>query len=293
MSVILLSGPKDDLLWEEEIEEIKGLERVEIEFQLDLRSRAFRFRDPVGFYSRSIAMTEFNERIASLYAPKISAVFLYKGGVDFRAAIEVDASLREDFLLWKGEYFKEETDQVYRVFSIGVLMEYLHRLGAQLREDLSLFVELDFRAVTRISHQAELLANFYFPYIKPKVRGLLLQEEESATLGVVLPELGRVPYDRLDAIFGELHEENIPYRSIPEASIVELWHGIDDLIVLPDTLSPEGIRRLKGFNAAGGRVLFVGERIGLSFEEDYNEVRKSFRSRGIRTPDPLVPNQMR
>ncbi len=63
-------------------------------------------------------------------------------------------------------------------------------------------------------------------------------------------------------------------RVIPEKMLNEMWDGLDHLVVIEEAVTAQGLRHLKGFEAAGGTVQKV-------------------RSRGIRTPDPLLPKQLR
>ncbi len=91
-------------------------------------------------------------------------------------------------------------------------------------------------------------------------------DEQKYPLGLLLPQ---------DHMFDEKVVESTlpdePYRVIPELRLHEMWDGLDELIVMEETLTMQGKRQLQGFLAAGGKV----------------------RSRGIRTPDPLLPKQLR
>ncbi len=69
-------------------------------------------------------------------------------------------------------------------------------------------------------------------------------------------------------------ESYLDRRVIPEAMLNEMWDGLDHLVVVEDAMSSLGLRQLKGFEAAGGVI-------------------EKVRSRGIRTPDPLLPKQLR
>lgn len=91
-------------------------------------------------------------------------------------------------------------------------------------------------------------------------------DEQKHSLGFLLPQ---------DSVFDQQIVESAlpdePFRVIPELRLHEMWDGLDELIVLEETLTIQGKRQLQGFIAAGGKV----------------------RSRGIRTPDPLLPKQLR
>lgn len=53
-----------------------------------------------------------------------------------------------------------------------------------------------------------------------------------------------------------------PVRWIPEEQLTHLWDGLNTLWVLKKALSPQGLRMLAGFEAAGGEVVYL-ENIGF------------------------------
>ena len=67
-------------------------------------------------------------------------------------------------------------------------------------------------------------------------------------------------------MFLELNRLKTPYRIISELYLTEGWDGIDDLIVFGSAVSRQGIRKLRGFLAAGGRVIHAEAPIGLESE---------------------------
>ena len=97
-------------------------------------------------------------------------------------------------------------------------------------------------------------------------------------LGVVLPEMGKVPYDLFDQTVSLLKDSRIDYVIFPELLMIESWHGLDYILVFSDAVSREGRRMLQGFNAADGKVISVDENLGLDDEILFEEF---IRSRGI------------
>ncbi len=63
----------------------------------------------------------------------------------------------------------------------------------------------------------------------------------------------------------------IDYRIIPETYLTTEWHGLDYLIVDPDSLSSQGFRKLQGFCAAGGTIVSLGKIMGLPYEILFDE----------------------
>jgi hypothetical protein len=140
---------------------------------------------------------------------------------------------------------------------------YLHRLASFLPDEPPIYCLFDTSAFSK-GEAAHLLSEERFIHLQ-----LSLTPTTSPT-AVLLPpdELCTPP---LILQLTEILEENPSLRVIPESKLCELWHGLDELIVFEEALSKYGRRQLLGFEAAGGKV----------------------RSRGIRTPDPLLPKQLR
>lgn len=91
----------------------------------------------------------------------------------------------------------------------------------------------------------------------------------SACVGVCLPLVVRCfPSDRekLGKVIGMLQEKKMAFRIISEAFLTTEWDGLDYLIVQSDALSAQGRRKLQGFCAAGGVVVYVGSPLGLPGE---------------------------
>ncbi|MCB1113630.1 MAG: hypothetical protein KDK62_02625 [Chlamydiia bacterium] len=84
-----------------------------------------------------------------------------------------------------------------------------------------------------------------------------------ATVGFLLPS------DK-DADFEALMKRGVDLRAIEEAYLIADWHGLNYLLVDPKYLDNESIRKLKGFQAAGGGVISLGEKIGLEEEIQFD-----------------------
>ena len=269
------------LNFSEKIEEIEQIiyegKRLYFEFRFGLNPEIHNFKDQMHFMSLSIAIATFIEKIFESYQEHIDGVFLYRGLGDFRGAIDNHKELREQREEFIGDLKRSE--HLDRLFALQVLMEYLHKLAAPLPEEISWNVLLNFKTILRPSYQAELLAAYTFPYIKPSVKGALVPTEgfawgrgssergyigneisefffrEKAQIAILLPPMGCFCYDLLDAKLIELNETGHPYKLIPEEMLNESWHLIDDLYIFEDRVTSEGRRMLAGFEAAGGRVL--------------------------------------
>jgi hypothetical protein len=175
-----------------------------------------------------------------------------------------------------------------------IFMRYLHRVAAPLIDEIPLLALIDLSGVKSEACQAELLSKIYFPYIMPAVKGSLINfsgfgwegkgsegvigqrsydvyQNEEPSVGVVLPELGALPYKDFDRVIKHLFEKSIHYKIIPESLLTDMWYGIDKLIVFTSALSAEGLRMLKGFNAAAGLVVTYGDSLNLIDEISFSD----------------------
>ena len=273
-SIIIDAGPKNNLKWptlEGEID--KALEEVEeLSFEVDfgLDPMSFNFKDEITFFSLSIAVGEFIKRVCDRYLEKINSVFLYRGRGDFTHLILNNKIMYQEFLIWKEELFldKPVTPHMLHLFSIQLLMRYLHQLAAALPDGFDTLVSIEGINKFRPAYKVELLSDEHFSYITSNQ-----EVNENASIAVVLPQIGKVDYDELDKLLLFLNENKIEYRVIPEKLLTEKWYGVDELIVLSHTITTEGVRMLQGFNAALGSIIFAGDHIsgvkGELFEERF------------------------
>ncbi len=280
INLYLDANQKNSLSWphlEEEIEEIRrlgGKIAFEIDFGLDPDS--YNFHDSIGFFSLSIAIEQFNQRVREKCLSEMGPICLYRGRGDFSKAILRNQGIFLAYQEWLSDL--DRSDQfgadTLKIFSIKMVMEYLHRLSSALPEEVLHYVVLDLRDVENPLLFREMLSEEYFPYIKPLViadfplaaeqpcflgaKEISFSNFSEPTLGIVLPN--RADKKLLNALFSLLDKNKIGYRTFPEHLMVEQWSGLDDMLVMTDSISDEGIRMLKGFIAAAGRVVTMGGR---------------------------------
>ena len=97
----------------------------------------------------------------------------------------------------------------------------------------------------------------------------------NVTVGVCIPleeNMSRDLLKRLDRVFDELDAQEVSYRVISELYLNESWNGIDELIVFGSALSYQGLRKVKGFLAAGGQVIYVDQPLGIDFESSLSKL---------------------
>jgi hypothetical protein len=98
-----------------------------------------------------------------------------------------------------------------------------------------------------------------FPGCRVYVDGKEPEFDAEARIGFLIPSENEEAYE-------SLLKKGHRVRLVEEAFLISDWHGLDYLIVDPKFIDNEALRKLKGFNAAGGRVVSLGAPLGL-FDE--------------------------
>jgi len=104
-------------------------------------------------------------------------------------------------------------------------------------------------------------------------RELKQSNHQQCTVALCIPSTGS-SIELVDAI-EKLTSRHIVFRMVPESLLTTEWHGLDYILVDPNTLSFQGRRKLMGFCAAGGAIVSLGDFMDLPFEislKDYLEV---------------------
>lgn len=201
------------------------------EFDFGLFSKQLTLTDSAAFFSYTLAIEQFVKTLYSEFKERTVGVVLYRGSADIFSLIQLE----------------EEGDP--EVLGATLFADYLHRLASFLPEEVRPFCL--FEAPHHFSE-----ARFLQLTSKDRFWHIELSLEPSVDLpeGILLPE---------DSFFNEFEFERIlssvegSYRVIPEARLVEMWQGLDKLFVIEKAVSPQGLRKIKGFEAAGGEVILL------------------------------------
>lgn len=300
-------GDNADFKWEES----RALAEKAVElgkwilWELDfhLQEKQVFLQDTSAFYSCGIAVEEFVKALAAPFAESTLGVCLFRGGVDFaKYFLWTEEHERHYVEKQKESLFLQSDpnlDSIGRkLFAADVFSEYLHRISSFLPDTLAPCCFLDATSIESSSFLALLLSRERFQHLLLALKhaklplGCLNWEEgrsfggwvgrgapyfsavHDVTLGVCVPleeHMRKELMDQLDLVFAKLDQMEVPYRVIPELYLSESWDGIDELIVLSAGLSAQGVRKLKGFLAAGGRVVYADSPTGLEAEISLRE----------------------
>jgi hypothetical protein len=230
-------------------------------------------------------VTNLQEWLRDLF--KDVKTFVAETGIEKRTFEEIDQLILTT---------TEAGESLLKLFCRDAAMEYINLLAGLLPDGVIPFVLLDtssiksslllaqllskerFERVLRVTNESLLPINVFSPsgvtsgFVdrKPQV----IKTQHPTTLGVCLPptSLYRPSHDlNLQKAFNLISEKNIPFRIIFEDNLTTEWEGLDHLLVSSSCLTPQGIRKLRGFGAAGGTVLIIGESIGLPYELQFKD----------------------
>lgn len=165
-------------------------------------------------------------------------------------------------------------------YDLEILADMLHQLGALLPDEVPFFALFDLEAEGFYEAQLfskELFSSIHLGFRKAPFGALKWGDKieplyHEARLGVMLPLRREGMENReIDACLRALRNRGVRYRLIGEMHLTEEWDDLDDLIVFSELISKQGIRKVQGFVAAGGRVVSVGNPLGVSKEISWNE----------------------
>jgi hypothetical protein len=96
-----------------------------------------------------------------------------------------------------------------------------------------------------------------------------LAASEDAKIGLCIPSIEIFSASielQLKKALDLLIKRKVLFRFISEGTLINQWNGLDDLIVISSAISSQGLRKLQGFCAAGGRVITMDKQLNLQNE---------------------------
>lgn len=212
--------------------------------------------DSTSFLAKGINADQFVQELWAPFKEISSGVSLFSGNKELSS-----------YFLWTEQmdrHFEEISPKhpLSRLcFEADVIAQYLLRISSFFPEEVPLFYSCNLENLSKSARAFVLSKERFYP--------LILEEPESS-LGVCLPLEGALSDECLDQIEQTLNSIQIPYKILSELYLTESWQGIDQLIVFSYYVSTQGLRKLKGFCATGGEVLFIGKPLGLPGEAEFS-----------------------
>jgi hypothetical protein len=236
----LSARPHDDLNWQ--IHEPPKF----FEFDLGLNDPYFPLEDELYFQSLSAALTHFSKDIWPKYLG-IEGV-LYRGSADFSAFFSWTEKQLTNYETWKQERLINDERHLKRMFCAEAFVAYFQMLAHRLPDEMPLKIILDSKGMESPAKTLHLLSPERFEHF-------ILQTgyTSDSNIGICFPSDQKMTEDILQQI-DELLAKG-PFRAVYEPLLTEQWDGLDELIIFPEGVTPQGRRKLSGFLAAGGKVV--------------------------------------
>jgi hypothetical protein len=249
--------------------------------------------DSAFFFSQGIAIGEFVEKLLRPFQEHTLGVSLFRGSADCSSYF-IWTEQHEQYFAEKALEFGDiRQEEKKMLFSADVLSEYLQRLSSFLPDTVAVFCFFDASPIENPALEAYLFSKERFGHLLLALcssalplghllwtkKGVKLSQFPDAKVGFCLPCPEKISQEVLSLVEGVLQvlqKKNIPFRVIEESFLGESWDGIDDLIVSKEHLSVQGLRKIRGFLAAGGRVVSIGAAFGFEEEvgfESYFEIK--------------------
>lgn len=209
------------------------------------------------FLTLGLALDHFKNTIWKEFHRFSLGVSLYEGAADFLPQLRWDDSQKNNFQAWLQERVVEDSLFTKQLFARDVSAEYLEQLAGRLPDEIQPYVIFD-----KLPEDALLTALFTDPERYGRITlytTFKWKTAEQLSLGICMPPLSAVNPNELDPLKKILIEIKHDYKLISESALTNSWDGLDTLIYLPDLLSPQGARKIKGFVAAGGSVITAND----------------------------------
>lgn len=242
-------------------------------FDIGLENLYFPLEDEMTFQAIAAALDQFTKEVWPQYAETTKGAILYAGSGDFGRAFLWSEKQKENFAMWmKGRPSLPDTLQK-KLFCADAFAHYFQMLSHRLPDEMPLFLFFDAAGCGSIGEKHLLFSGDRFDHFDlglkdvPHFSGLYWESHQvkpasrEVREAVCFPHESQCSESILAAAEALMLSITRPFRVIPEIFLTEQWEGIDVLYVVKEALTAQGIRKLKGFEAAGGRIEFRGRGI--------------------------------
>lgn len=275
--VVLKGGVRSDLNWNDERACARDLVKrgFLIFWEMDLGlfdGLAFPLADPGQFSALQLALFHFRDSLWKEFEASSIGLCLYRGNADFSVAFPWNEEEKETFNKWLLANAPGQSQNSFfiREFCTHAVFHYLNRLLLGMPDSIPCYLLLDLSVLPGDPlTEARLLHPDRCERFCLGLRGnklpweawewqqdsrLLPPSPSQAQVGLCLPSIALIAWPGIQEKLIELLAHGVPFRLMNEEQLLHKWDGLDSLIVLFETVSPEGKRKLKGFEAAGGSV---------------------------------------
>lgn len=261
------------------------------EIDLGLFSRlSLPLSDQTQFLTLALSLEHFQNSLWEEFKQHTVGLCLYRGEIDFLQQFVWDDMQMRNLRGWLKDrdlplittLEELSTDLEGRLllhlFCRDAATEYLGLLAAGLPDGLMPFVMLDISKIDEELLLAQMLfkgryegiGRFVTEGILPPSAFLVGPEKgfcgdevnemplKNIPYGICLPAVTYMDVGtqrQLQELMLKLQNEGRAFRVVHEETLTSEWDGLDTLAVMTSELSKQGVRKLQGFSAAGGRVI--------------------------------------
>jgi hypothetical protein len=237
--MILSLRPHDELNWQI----VDGTR--EFEFDLGLNDPFFPLEDEVYFQALALGLEHFSKEVWPKF-PEAKGI-LYRGSANFSEFFKWSERQEINFRDWKEDKPEHEEEHLKRLFCAEAFVTYFQMLAHKLPDEMPLKLILRPENTGTLAQTLHLLSPERFDHFELET-GLKVDSNR----GICFPTDERCTSEILERI-----EEMRGMRPVYEGMLTEQWDGLDEIYVFGSALTPQGRRKLRGFEAAGGKVLEI------------------------------------
>lgn len=265
----LSAGASSLLQWDQERQQAKELVdqgyHILWELQLGLfDALVFPIGDQMQFQSLQLALGHFFATLWQEWAQESIGILVWrgKGGVWPSHLWNEEEEL--SFLEWEKETGLDRSDYVFQrqweyVWKLTQGGDGTLPLYAALSLQVPFAKEISWLHPSRVAPFTLALTPQQLPWSGlhwDREKGLFqLHTYAKSTLGVCLPSLEN-PWKAEEMQFLEnLCRQKVSFKLLSEETLLQDLEGLDQILYSPQHMTQEGLRKLRGFEAAGGKLL--------------------------------------
>ncbi len=261
--------PSDPLVWD--LKNIPQEGSFLCRLHLGLESPFFSLEDPMLFHSLTLALKQWTQDVWGPFSSQISGVLFYCGSADFASSFLWTEKALKNFEIWqkaRPQYVNLPSEHLQRLFCADTFVHYFQMLAHSLPDEVPIHLWRDAKGVGSLAQKHHILSQERFSHFCLATQGVemtngpiwkgeeLQMPQERAVKALCFPEESLCSFEILQRLDEKIYSLREPLRIIGEPFLTDEWVGIDLLYVLQGATTPQGERKIKGFLATGGEVIF-------------------------------------
>lgn len=254
------------------------------------------------FLSLCLSLEHFKNTVWKEFRDHTVGLCIFRGSLDFSKDYRWNENQEANLKDWLLDHdINEEKIEGYKkidpafsdkslknLFCRDSCSEYLRLLADTLPDTIPVYIFLEAKSFYEPYEFAELIDKEKFSNFQVALKDSPYSSSEftwnETSLNVLMPEgitlgvclsfttiLKSHFKTELKSVIRNLCTSVKLFRLIPILTLTNEWDGLDDLIVDAEMVDKQLFRKLQGFCAAGGRVVYLGKALKLPSEISFNE----------------------